>query len=235
MTGQLDRETERIRREYERRAAAIPSDFYSLCHPANLFSYQSRHRALADALRRAGLLPLSGRRILDVGCGDGQWLGMLLTLEAEEQHLAGIDLDEARLARCRDRYQRADLRLANAAGLPWPAGSFDLVLQSTVFSSVLDHSMRAAIAAEMLRVLRAGGAIVWYDFFLNNPRNPHVRGIRRREIRGLFPGCRLRLQRVTLAPPLARRLVPCSWTVAVVLETMRLFNSHYLGLIQRNA
>jgi hypothetical protein len=36
--------------------------------------------------------------------------------------------------------------------------------------------------AEMARVLAANGVIVWYDFSVNNPRNPHVRGVKLTEI-----------------------------------------------------
>ena len=68
--------------------------------------------------------------------------------------------------------------------------------------------MKQAIAREMLRVLKPQGSILWYDFFMDNPRNSNVRGIGRRELASLFPDCRIWLRRVTLAPPLARRIVP---------------------------
>jgi hypothetical protein len=58
-------------------------------------------------------------------------------------------------------------------------------------------------------------------------------GVRRREIETLFPGCRVDLRRATLAPPLARKIVPVSWTLAAALESLRVFDTHYLGLIRR--
>jgi hypothetical protein len=85
----------------------------------------------------------------------------------------------------------------------------------------------------MLRVLAPGGAILWYDFFVDNPSNPHVRGVRRREIEALFPGCRVSLRRATLAPPLARRIVPVSWNLAALLESLRVLDTHYFGMIRR--
>ena len=78
-----------------------------------------------------------------------------------------------------------------------------------------------------MRVLTRTGMIVWYDFWLN-PTNPQTRGIRLGEIRRLFPDCRLDVRCVTLAPPIARRVVPLSWTLALVLENLRALNSHYL-------
>jgi len=220
-------EADRILEELRRREREVPADFYSLDRPANLFLRHGQERALRKALEEIG--PLAGKRVLEVGCGSGNWLEML-----EGASLSGIELDPGRAASAAARFPDADIRSGDASHLPWTDDSFDLVLQSTVFSSILDTDMRRAVASEMLRVLAPGGAILWYDFFVNNPSNPNVRGVRRREIEALFPGCRVALRRVTLAPPLARRIVPVSWTFAALLEALRVFDTHYLGVI-RNA
>ena len=52
---------------------------------------------------------------------------------------------------------------ANAAELPFPDGEFDLVTHFTCLSSVLDPGLRAAIAAEMWRVVRPGGVVLSFD------------------------------------------------------------------------
>lgn len=222
-------EADRILEELRRREREVPADFYSLDRPANRFLREGQERALARALEEIG--PLSGKRVLEVGCGSGNWLEML----SGAGSLSGIDLDSGRAARAAARFPSADVRAGDASRLPWESGSFDVVLQSTVFSSILDPGMRRAVASEMLRVLAPGGAILWYDFFVNNPSNPHVRGVRRREIEALFPGCRVDLRRATLAPPLARRIVPVSWTLAALLEALRVFDTHYLGVIRHAA
>jgi len=126
-----------------------------------------------------------------------------------------------------------DVRVGDASHLPWPTGSFDIVHQGTVFTSILDDEMRRSVAREMLRVLKPGGVIAWYDFFVNNPNNAAVRGVGRGEIEAMFSGCHVRLKRVTLAPPLARHLVSISWTAALTLESLALLNTHYLGIIRR--
>jgi ubiquinone/menaquinone biosynthesis C-methylase UbiE len=226
-------EADRILEEHRRRGREIPAGFYDLDRPANLFLRHGQERALCEALERSGLLPLSGRRLLEVGCGSGNWLEILGRFGARREGLAGIDLDPGRASACAARFPGVDIRSGDASVLPWESGSFDIVFQSTVFSSILDLEMRRAVASEMLRVLAPGGAILWYDFFVDNPANPNVRGIRRREIESLFPGCRVDLRRVTLAPPLARRIVPISWTLAAVLESLRVFDTHYLGMIRR--
>ena len=85
----------------------------------------------------------------------------------------------------------------------------------------------------MLRVLKSGGSILWYDFFLSNPRNPDVQGIGRNEIFRLFPGCEVISRRLTLAPPLARFLAPRSWPLCSFLARLRFLDTHYLALIRR--
>jgi hypothetical protein len=80
--------------------------------------------------------------------------------------------------------------------------------------------MRKRIAQEIMRVLAPGGALVWYDFAYNNPSNTSVRKVSRREIRHLFPKLQGRIVTVTLAPPLARFVVPRSWLLATTLEAL---------------
>jgi ubiquinone/menaquinone biosynthesis C-methylase UbiE len=219
-------EADRILEELRRREREVPGDFYSLDRPANRFLREGQKRALLKALEEVG--PLAGKRVLEVGCGSGNWLEML-----SGATLAGIELDPGRAARAAERFPGADIRAGDASRLPWASGSFDVVLQSTVFSSILDPGMRRAVASEMLRVLAPDGAILWYDFFADNPANPHVRGVRKREIAALFPGCKLSLRRATLAPPLARRIVPLSWKLAALLESLRVLDTHYFGVIRR--
>ncbi|MCC7210276.1 MAG: hypothetical protein IT451_00360 [Candidatus Brocadia sp.] len=45
--------------------------------------------------------------------------------------------------------------------------------------------MKKGIAAEMLRVLEPDGVILWYDYYMNNPKNPDVKGVKKRNSRTL--------------------------------------------------
>ena len=92
-----------------------------------------------------------------------------------------------------------------------------------------------AITVTLMRVVKPTGTILWFDFRVNNPRNPNVRGIGASEIRSLFPGCGVRLRSVTLAPPIARFVVPKSWIAACMLEKIPFLRTHYLGLIRKPA
>ncbi len=103
--------------------------------------------------------------------------------------------------------------------------------QFVVFSSILDSDVRKAVAAEMLRVLRPGGLVLWYDFHRDNPRNPDVTGIRKSEVERLFPGCSIELRPATVAPPLARSVgARLPWALGV-LGAMSWLKTHHVGII----
>lgn len=234
-------EVERIRAEYASRERRVAGDEYSLSRVHNLFACQQKNRAFLKLLADEGLMPLEGRKMLDVGCGDGHHLLEFVSWGANRADLAGIDLLPARVNRactrigCRDDDSGGpDLRVGDASHLPWPAETFDVVHQGTVFTSIIDSTMRQDVAREILRVLKPNGVVVWYDFLFNNPRNPNVKRVRSREIRALFPRCDVRLQRVTLAPPIARRSVAISWIGSLLLEKLLVLNTHYLGVIRKH-
>ncbi len=229
-----DQEIKRIQDEYKRRAYEIPEDFYSLEHPTNLFIYTQRFQKFIRTLKSHGLFPLKAKKALEIGCGKGDWLIDFMRLGAEPENVRGIELDETRLAHAKKRMPAADLRSGNAAELPWPDQSMDIVLQSTVFTSILDNGLKKKIAGEMLRVLKKDGVIIWYDFFWDNPNNPNVKGVKASEISQLFPGCLINLKPITLAPPLTRSLIGFSWGICGLLEKLKFLNTHYLGVIRKS-
>ena len=229
----LTSELERLRVEYDARERRLAGgDLYSPFNPASLFMLQQRQRVELNLLRRHGFSSLESCRILEVGCGRGGVLSNYLGYGASSSNLNGVDLLSDRLEEAKKRLPALPLVCADGQRLPYKDASFDLIVQYTVFSSVLDDSIKAGMAAEMLRVLsKPAGLIIWYDFWLN-PTNKQTRGIRPAEIRRLFPNCSFEFHHVTLAPPIARMLVPVSWIAAAVLERLRLFNTHYLVAIR---
>jgi ubiquinone/menaquinone biosynthesis C-methylase UbiE len=225
-------ELDRIREEYARRGSELAgNDRYSLFNPAQLFIIQQRQRAVLRLLRAQGFFSLAELKTLEVGCGAGGVLLEMLSFGALANRLHGTDLLPGRLAEACSRLGGVPLTCSDGQNLPYASKQFDIVMQFTVFSSVLDDAVKAHLAEEMLRVTRPNGLILWYDFWLN-PTNPQTRGIRPAEIKRLFPGCTFAFQKITLAPPIARRVVPVSWGLAYWLESLRIFNSHYLVAIQ---
>ncbi|HEY3825940.1 MAG TPA: class I SAM-dependent methyltransferase [Bryobacteraceae bacterium] len=226
-------EIERIREEYRSRDRTIPSDFYAW-HRAEIQYWQANTaRTCAGLLRENSAFPIADSAIADIGCGNGNWLLEFLQWGATASNLHGIDLLAARVKSAQERLPGIDLRCGDAQKLPWPDGSFDLVTQFTMFSSIAELRVQEQIASEMLRVLRKGGRILWYDCRYSNPASA-VCGLNRSDVRKLFPSCSIRFAGTTLLPPLARLVARRSWALAAALETLRFTRTHLAAVITPN-
>ncbi|MER8017570.1 class I SAM-dependent methyltransferase [Streptomyces griseoluteus] len=132
-------------------------------------AYQQRHdRRIGAAPRLWGMYSLpdthlralgdvTGKRVLELGCGAGQWSR---SLAAEGARVVGMDLSEAQLdaaarARGADRYS---LVQGAAERLPFAADSFDLVFCDFGGLSWAPPHLAVPQAA---RVLRRGGRLVF--------------------------------------------------------------------------
>ena len=231
MSKYIETEEVRMRNAYGKRQA---EHHYSWFNPSYVFLMQERERLFLRTLKRHGFLPLETQHILEIGCGTGYWLREFIKWGARPQNINGIELLSERVDIAKQLSpQGVHIECGSGTKVGFSDGCLDLVLQSTVFSSILDFSTKQQIASEMLRVVKANGAILWYDFHVNNPRNPDVQGVNKREIFRLFPNCRIDLRRITLAPPLARFLAPYSLLTCYLLERLKIFNSHYLGVTRK--
>jgi len=227
-------ETQRIQKTYqEYRDSAATQSRWSTANPGNRWIEDERARAVA-ALWQAQRLPVAAeRRVLEIGCGRGGVLSGFLPLGARPENLAGVDLLADRIADARQSYPLIHFQCGNAEHLEFESERFDWVVVFTVFSSILDAQMAQNVAAEVRRVLKPGGVVLWYDFRYNNPQNANVRGMSKSRIRELFPDFAVQLRSMTVLPPLSRRLdglLPALYPVLSLLPPLR---THYLGLLTR--
>jgi malonyl-CoA O-methyltransferase len=93
-------------------------------------------------------------RVLEIGTGTGEG-ALLLAREFPRASIRGIDLAPEMVAKAQakiglDPDGRVAFKVADAADLPWNAGSFDLVAQLNM----------PPFFAEIARVLRPGGFVV---------------------------------------------------------------------------
>jgi ubiquinone/menaquinone biosynthesis C-methylase UbiE len=226
-------EIERIKMAYSQRELIVPPDRYSFFNTANCFMAQRREYEALEALKRHGINSLEDKKILDIGCGTGNELRNFIKYGALPQNLYGIDLISARIEKGRMISPNFNLICGDASKLPYEDETFDIIVQFTVFTSILDKAMQRNIASEIKRVLKSKGLILWCDYCFDSPGNNNVRGMRRKDIFELFPECTIELKRIMLAPPLVRLLAPFSVTCCYILEKIRLFNTYYLGIIRK--
>lgn len=231
--GRFQQEVDAVVERYAKRGA---TDWrYNVLNPAPLAMWQERQRAIARLWRRLGWLDLSQRSLVDVGCGSGSGLLDCMQLGFSAANLQGIELLPERAALARTRLPAATrLHEMDATQAPIESGSQDVVSQFTVFSSLLDPAFQENLARSMWEWVRPGGGVLWYDFTVNNPRNPDVRGVSVKRIAELFPNAVLMVQRLTLAPPIARplaRLHPAFYTLANIPP----LRTHVLVWISKDA
>lgn len=106
---------------------------------------------------------VTGRRVLDAGCGSGP---LFEDLRAAGAEVAGFDSSPAMVELARRRLgESADLRVADLSEpLPYADGAFDDVVVSLVLHYLRDWT---APLAELRRVLRPGGRLL---LAVNHPR-----------------------------------------------------------------
>src|SRR5262245_46398175 len=186
-TAAADRERERLLEEARRRDREVDHDRYASWQPAEILARVGRKRAAASLLRDVQAFPVAGDTCLEIGYGQLGWLADLIEWGVREPDLAGMELDAKRAVVAQQRLPGADLRVGDATNLPWEASRFQLVIASTVFSSIHDAVVRARVAEEMWRVLRPGGAVLCYDLSVHNPTNPRVHPVTTAMLGRLFP------------------------------------------------
>jgi 2-polyprenyl-3-methyl-5-hydroxy-6-metoxy-1,4-benzoquinol methylase len=95
-----------------------------------------------------------GRRVLDVGCGEGAFAAELMRAGAD---VVAVDVAQEPLRRARRRHPELDLRLLDGESRwAFDEASFDLVWAGEVIEHVADT---AGWLSELRRVLRSGGVL----------------------------------------------------------------------------
>ncbi|MEY2524590.1 MAG: hypothetical protein QOJ66_3155 [Ilumatobacteraceae bacterium] len=203
--------------DYKRITADDYSKRWSLTNPGNR-EMQSERDAVLTSLTRH-VLPSRALMVLDLGCGSLSVLPDSILVETR----VGLDLLIGRLT---DLSTDTPAVNGDGAHLPFPDATFDVVVLSTMMSSVLDDRIRRLVADEVVRVLRTGGAMLWYDMRMPNPFNEATRAIGRPELGRLFPTLTGEIRSLTVVPLVARRLGRFGHRGYALLRRLPVLRSH---------
>jgi SAM-dependent methyltransferase len=113
-----------------------------LGHPSYVWGFGQERRL--NLIRR--FVPLEERSILDVGCGLGMYVRAMSRFSRD---VHGVDIDEEKVAEASQ--ELPNIRVGPAEKLPFPDGTFDVVLSHEVLEHVADD--RQAVY-EAVRVLK---------------------------------------------------------------------------------
>ena len=105
------------------------------------------------------LIP-EGSRLLDIGCGNGRFLG---TLESRDISYTGIDFSEGLVGVAHERYRerpQTEFVVGNALALPFSDRSFDNVVSFAVLHHIPSREYRVQFLREAARVTKPGGFII---------------------------------------------------------------------------
>lgn len=105
-------------------------------NPLQVFLINNFYRTAFSLIKR-----VNPKRILDVGCGEGESLAKIKSLHIG-QHLEGVDFTDDALKIGRKVYPNLKLRKASIYSLPYKNDSFDLIICTEVFEH-LDNPRKA--------------------------------------------------------------------------------------------
>jgi phosphoethanolamine N-methyltransferase len=111
---------------------------------------------------------LTGKSVLDIGCGAGG-IDLALVENHGAGYVTGIDVEDPVLSRARDLVEakglsaRIGLCKVAPGPLPFPPASFDVVFSK---DSIVHIPDKAALMAEVARVLRPGGWFLASDWLI---------------------------------------------------------------------
>lgn len=117
---------------------------------------------------RKVLASCKGKEVLDIGCGTGEFT---FEIAATARRVAGIDFSERALKKALQHLEsrklgNVEFRRSKADRLPYPEGSFDLVVSRRGPATDTDESLR-----EAYRVLRKGGRLITQEIGERDKQN----------------------------------------------------------------
>ena len=198
--------------------------------PSCAISHFERNEKILRILTNEFGYDFIDKQYLEVGCGTGTNLLQLILWGINPKNVQGCDIFEPSLKTAKTRLPNyIELQEGNFLDCTYELESFDCIIFSTVFSSILDKNFRSECMGFAYKLLKPGGMVLVYDFVFNNPSNKDVSKVDFKELASGLPWTKMHSERITLAPPLARRLEKVPFLIRL-LTKFKLLNTHKLGV-----
>ena len=195
--------------------------------------WQERHRAMRLLFDELGWHDLSSRRLLEVGCGNGDNLLDFLRMGFSPRALAGVESSSDRFAHAMQRLPSGiTLMQGDPSRMKLPDASEDIVYQGGVFSALLDAPFQWRLAQVMWRWVMPGGGVLWYDLAASTG-GPTRRAVPVPRVRELFPEGRFTVRRLTLNDRLARYMSAAHPLLYACLGALPMLCTHALIWIEK--
>ncbi|MGL4599579.1 MAG: hypothetical protein ACRCYO_18790, partial [Bacteroidia bacterium] len=191
---------------------------------------REREALYAQVLKQT-FTDLSKIKLLEIGAGGGHNLHFFHQLGIPMENLFANELLEDRQTMIRERFPQMTLFAGDARDID-ESMQYDVIFQSTVFTSLPTDTLRNEIAVKMIRLVKPNGLILSYDFRYNNPNNKNVRAFTKKQIQETFgKNAAIQFYPVTLAPPIGRRIGKLYTIVNTLFPFLR---SHLIAAIRKH-
>ncbi len=223
-------EVDNIIRRYERRETNVLNQVDIESDKFEIYKNKEREFYYAKILHNLFGSSLSDCSVLEIGAGEGKNISFFKQIGIPSKNIWANEIISGRIKKLKKAHPDIHLLKGNALDIQ-ETGPFDIIMQSLVFTSILDQSFRNELANKIFELLKPNGLILWYDFVYNNPKNPDVKKVSRKEIRSLFPNASISFYRVTLAPPIGRRIGKLYNIINFIAPFLR---THIIAVIKKS-
>jgi len=202
----MNDETLKIAERYDRRnndsIKKIMSNFYF-----NHFAQSERELKYTEIIN-SRFKSIESIKLLEIGAGTGGNIYFFKKLGLKWGNIYANELLPERFNVLKSTFPNINFFEGDACEIEQDTNNlFDIVFQSTVFTSILDKNFKETLAEKMWSLVKPGGIILWYDFVYDNPSNKDVKGVKKEEILRLFKDAKnIEFYKTTLAPPIGRKV-----------------------------
>lgn len=154
-------------------------------NPEVLFQILATEASVVRAFHMINDSPVNSI-VLNVGCGNGADNFQLLRLHYDIKNIFGIDINDERLSIAQHVFPNSSCELGDASNMKYKNDFFDIVFESTMFSTIADDNLCDKIASEMIRVCKQSAHIVLVDWKIPKPNNPNYNALTHKKLVEFF-------------------------------------------------